>query len=518
MGIFDKLFGRQAELAPAETKRVEPVLREPRRAVRRYKAARPDRISNFPMSLNGHGISDDVRGGLRGLVSNSRHQSQNVDYLKAFYAHLRRNVIGRKGLQIKPQARFNSGELDTGANQKIKTAFEDWSKPGNCTVCGRWSFADVLRITVSSSARDGNGMLRMYSGPDYGPYGFQLQILDFLQLDIDLFKELGDGFYIRHGIEFSPLDRPVAYHFFKAPPNRVGYRGERVRVPAAEIIHLFNPYDLSTTPVGVPWTHTALRRLHKLAEFEEAAVTNAQWGASKMGFFVKNADPDDEPPAQRKGENGTAGDGDQNEEPEIDEIEAGLLETLPEGWDFKGFDPAFPNGDIGPFNKSMLRGAAAGLSVSYTSLANDLEGYSYSGLRAGLGEERDEWTILQDWVSNHLCGRVADRWLDMALLTRKLDLPFSKRDKYAAISWTPRGWQSVNPKDDAVANSTDLMNLLKSPQEICAARGTTFEAVLDDFKEAAAMAGRRNIDLWQVLEMGASVSANTAKQPDAKED
>ena len=214
------------------------------------------------------------------------------------------------------------------------------------------------------------------------------------------------------------------------------------------------------------------------------------------------------------------GGGDEEEaatEPEIDEIEAGLLETLPEGWDFKAFDPAYPSGEMGPFIKAMLRGSAAGLGVAYTSLANDLEGINYSGLRAGLGEERDEWTVLQDWFSDHFCGPVAASWLDMALLTGALSLPFAKRDKFAAIAWTARGWRSVNPKDDATANSLDLQNLLKSPQEICAERGRSLEEVLDDFKEASELAKDRGIDFWAALSGGANALIAASKM-DSKED
>ncbi|MEP1934955.1 MAG: phage portal protein [Roseibium sp.] len=511
MGLFSKLFGKTQ--APATVAR--PVKRF---AVRRFKAGRPDRLAGFPSALNGHGLADDVRQALRGLISHSRHVSQNNDYLKAFYGHVRRNVIGRKGVQIKPQSRFNKGDLDTGANILIKAAWEDWGKKGNCTVCGRFTWKDVQRIAISSCPRDGNFLLRMYRGPQYGKYGFQVQVLDFLSLDIDLMQDLGNGNYIICGIECNALDRPIAYYLFKSHPGRVGFRGERVRIPADEIIHLYNPYDLSTSAVGVPWTHTALRRLGLIGEFEEAAATNARWGASKMGFFTKRGDLDDEGPVGTGTGTGGGEDGATSDEPEIDEIEAGLLETLPEGWDFKAFDPAYPSGEIEPFIKTMLRGGASGLGVAYTSLANDLEGYSYSGLRAGLGEERDEWTILQDWFAEHICGPVAGSWLDMSLLTGSLKLPFDKRDKFAAIAWTARGWRSVNPKDDATANSLDMQNLLKSPQEICAERGRSLEEVLDDFKEAEALAGARGIDFWGALAGGSEALSASVKIPDSKED
>jgi len=520
-GFLSRMFGK-GRPAPA---RLEPKIskRQPRPvSVRRYKAAASDRISNFPATFNAHGISDDVRAAVRGLISHSRHVSQNNDYLKAFYGLLRRNVIGRKGIELKPQARKINGELDTDANRKHKAAWDEWARKGNCTVCGRYSWKAVQRIAISSCARDGFFLLRLYRGPQFGMYGFQVQILDALMLDLDMIRQSPDGGFILCGIECNVFGRPVAYHMFKSNPGRSGFHGERIRVPADDIVLLYNPYDLATSVLGVPWAHTALRRMGLLGDFEEAAVTNARWGASKMGFFVKDpvkADDEDktlEP--NKKGEAGKTsdkkqetgeGEGDEDDntpgEPLIDEIEPGLLETLPEGWDFKGFDPAFPNGDIGPFNKAMLRGSAAGLGVAYSSLANDLEGFSYSGLRAGLGEERDEWSILQDWFAEDFCGPVHGAWLKMALMTGALNLPLSKIDKFATVSWSPRGWRSVNPKDDAISNQMDMKNLVKSPQEVCAEKGRSFEEVLDDFKEAEAAAAARGMDFWAMLAGGPQV-------------
>lgn len=492
MGVFSRLFGRSKQSADVATRPVKKP-----RAVRRFNAARPDRlVSGFSGFGSSRTIHDDVREGLRGLVAHSRQQSQNNDYLKAFYSHVRRNVVGRKGLVIKPTARFKNGKLDRVVNTAIYEAHKEWSRRGNCTTCGKLTFRDVQRIAITTAARDGNFLARKYMGPEYGPNGFQLQLLDINMLDIELEKDLGGGRYITCGIEFSELDRPVAYHIWKANPVHAGMNRERLRIPANEIVHLFLPYDQTNAVLGVPWAHTALRRLNLMAGYEEAALANAKYGASKMGFFTKDQSAEDE---EEILESQDAGEASESDLPDIEEIEAGILETLPIGYDFKAFDPAYPNGEIKEFVKIMLRGASAGLDVAYSSFANDLEGANFSSLRAGQGEEREQWQLLQDWFGDHFCELIRPDWLRMSMLTGALALPFERFDKFNNADWTARGWRSVNPKDDATSNDTDLKNLIKSPQEIVAERGRTFEEVLDEFQEAREMAAERKIDLMSAL-------------------
>ncbi len=79
---------------------------------------------------------------------------------------------------------------------------------------------------------------------------------------------------------------PVAYHLRKKHPGE-GYlsaSADCVRVPASEIIHCFVP-ERSTQGRGIPWMHTAARRLNQIGEYGYAEVIAARLGASKIGLF-----------------------------------------------------------------------------------------------------------------------------------------------------------------------------------------------------------------------------------------
>ena len=512
MGVLARLLGREA--LPAK---------QPGRGTRKHKAARPDRLVKFKLMGLNSSLMRDAQEDLLGLVSHSREQSQNNDYLKGFYSHLRRNVVGRGGLQIKPVARLDDGTADRDSNKKIREGFLMWSRKGICTTCGKFSFADSQRIALTSAARDGNFLGRKYFGPEYGPFGFQIQHLDITMLDVELNKELDRGHYILAGVECNGVDRPVAYHMFKQNRSYYGGRGSRIRIPAEEIVHLYLPYDQTAPVIGVPWAHTALRRLAQMGSYEEAALANAVYGAQKMGFYTRaaDADPEDELGSdQKRPSDGSTEEEDyfdEEERPRLEEMEAGVLEELPQGYDFKAFDPAYPNGEMEPFIKIMLRAVCTGLDVAYSSLSSDLEKANFSSLRAGLGEEREQWGVLQGWLADHYCGSIFPDWLRMALLTRQVQLPITGLDRFGAVEWTGRGWQSVNPKDDAAANKTSLEMRMKSPQEIASERGRTLEDIFDDFAEAKALAEDRGIDLEAVL-AAMSKAVPAAEKQQVKED
>ena len=58
------------------------------------------------------------------------------------------------------------------------------------------------------------------------------------------------------------------------------------------------------------------------------------------------------------------------------------------------------------FHASVLRSVASGLGISYVTLANNLEGISYSSIRQGATEERDNLRVIQRFLIQHLAEPV----------------------------------------------------------------------------------------------------------------
>jgi lambda family phage portal protein len=124
-----------------------------------------------------------------------------------------------------------------------------------------------------------------------------------------------------------------------------------------------------------------------------------------------------------------------------------------------------------------LRGIASGLDVSYAYLANDLTDVNYSSIRAGVLDERDVWRDVQAFMAEHVLQPIFEEWLEMALLTQKINLPFSKLEKFKKARWQPRGWQWVDPEKDVNAKIMSIENNLETGADIAAEQGKDLEEI-----------------------------------------
>ncbi|WP_083607490.1 phage portal protein [Thalassospira sp. TSL5-1] len=450
----------------------EPVRRTPtlhRVSRRSFSGARADRLMSDWVGEIGP-LNDNLKNDLVKLRSNSRRLAMNNDYFKQFLRMVRRNVVGPSGIKLQNRCRDANGKLDIFANEVIENAWSDWGKKGVCTVCGKYSWFDVLCAVALNLPRDGEVLLREVRGfPN--KFGYALQLIPADALDHRLTTGLANGSDILMGVERDKWLKPVAYHLKVKPSDRRAVRHERV--PASEIIHLFVPEDVDQVR-GLPWAHTAVRRLGMLGGYEEAALVAARAGASKMGFYQQ----------REEGAGFAPGTDEQDEDGNfIDEAVPGHFDIVPAGYEFREYDPAYPNGEMPYFMKSVLRGASSGLGVSYNGLANDLEGVNFSSMRGGVQEERDEWMILQAWLIENLLGRVFPDFLEQSLLTGIIPLPVRKFDKFNAPFWFPRRWKWVDPDKDSKAAERDINLGVTSRTRVAADQGRD---VRDVFEELAA--------------------------------
>jgi len=406
-----------------------------------------------------------LRRDLVALRSNSRRLAMNNDYMKSFLRMVRRNVIGPSGIVLQNRAKDDNGKLDKEANDLIEQKWADWGQRGTCTVCGQYSWLQVQWMVATLIARDGEVIVRKVRGfPN--KFGFAVQLFSADHLDETLNTELPGGGDIRMGVERDQWKRPVALHLKVKASDRQYARHQRI--PISEIEHLYVPEDFEQTR-GLPWAHSAIRRLGMLGGYEEAALVAARAGAAKMGFFQ-----------QREGAGSYTPDETDEKGDFIDKAEPGSIEILPEGFEFKEFDPSYPNGEMPFFMKSVLRGAAAGLGVSYNGLANDLEGVNFSSIRAGLQDERDEWMVLQQFIIQGLVLPVFSAWLEQAMLKKAVPLPFSKIDKLMSPQWFPRRWKWVDPDKDSKTAERDISLGVQSRTRLAAEQGRDLREVYEE--------------------------------------
>lgn len=450
---------------------------------RSYKAASSANIFSDFIGLSSNADST-IRFNLRKIRDRCREQARNNDYAKRYLQLMTTNVVGQNGIRIQSKARNEDGSLDFIGNQVIENAWKQWSKKGNCTIDGKLSFVDAQKLFIESLARDGEVLVRhITTNNPLDPY--KIQFLDADYLDEEENQVMKNGEETIMGVKLDANGKPKSYLLFKDHPHNQyfgNYNREHIELPADQLIHAYVPERAEQTR-GVPFMTTALTRLKMLDGYEEAELVAARVGASKMGFFTSQS-----------GDQYTGDDLEDDYTP-IMNAEAGTFEQLPDGMDFKSFDPQHPASGFDSFHKSVLRGIASGLGVSYVSLANNLEGVNYSSIRQGTLEERDNFRIMQRFMIEHFIQPVFDKWL-LQTMSFKDDflLPPDKYNKFANnIVYIPRSWGWIDPVKEVKANVDGLNAGVVTMQDVQANYGRDVEELFEQHQREEELAKQYDI-------------------------
>lgn len=460
---------------------------------RDFSAAQSTRLTGGWNSRNISANADLYRA-LDALRGRSRDLCNNNDYAKRFLGMVAANVVGGAGVGLQARIYNNPDQPDEPANAAVESAWAAWCARGVCDVTGRLSMRDLQVLVIKAVARDGEAMVRKVRGESANnAFGFALQMLDIDRLDTKLVRAPEKGVNeIKMGVEINSFGRAVAYWLRPYHPGEMflvdsAVTGKHVRVLADDILHVYQA-DRPEALRGIPWMHSAMIRLNHLGAYEEAAVIAARVGAAKMGFFTT---PDGSPP----------GDGEDAEEVPFTEVEPGAFGSLPQGTEFTPFNPDYPHQMYADFVKGNLRGISSGMGVAYHALANDLTSVSFSSIRSGTLEERDQWMAIQEWFIEAFLEPVYREWIKSALafgqvkLTNGSALSVTKIDKFSAHIWQPRRWQWVDPKNDMEANLIAVREGFKTRTQVCAELGVDFEDVLAQLKREQDKAKALGVEL-----------------------
>ena len=468
-------------------------------AARRFDAAVTSRLT-ATWGTSNQSIDAEIRHDLAALRARSRDLSINNDYGRKFLRMVAANVVGPHGFTLQAQPKRPDGTLDKADSDAVEAAFTAWCRPGECDLTGKLSFVELCNVWIRTVARDGEALVRRVRDPAFR-FGYRLQLLDIDRLDPTFHASMDNGNRIRMSIEFDPRGMPVAYHLLTQHPGdyqRGGATVQRERIPAADLWHHFTP-ERPEQSRGFPWMAASMMRLNMLGGYEEAAIVAARAGASKMGFFVA---PDGDPAALANGTENDPAVGDPGAF--TTSAEAGTFDVLPQGYDFKAYNPEYPTANYDMFVKACLRGISSGLGVAYNSLANDLEGVNFSSIRAGVLEEREAWMTLQRWAIDAFLTPLYLEWVEMALLKGAIigaggtPLPAGKLYKYQMHAWQGRRWPWVDPVKDIEAARLAIQTGIASPQMIAAQAGVDVEDVLiaiGEFEKAVKAGGLTSINI-----------------------
>lgn len=457
--------------------------------IRKYQGANTGRLfSDFLQTSTS--ADAELKDQLRLLRDRSRDLARNDSYVKRYLNLMQSNIVGSNGIRLSMKARNDDGTLDLDANREIERQWHKWCKKGNCTTNGRLSFIDCQKLFVESLCRDGEVLIRHVQSRD-SEFGYKIEFLEADHLDEKKNEDAkGNTNKIKMGVELDGNKKPVAYYLYKNHPfdNTYEHTQKHIRINADELIHAY----ISERPEqnrGVPLTASSMPNIKLLNGYLEAEIVAARTAASKMGFFTS---PDGDQ---------YVGDGEDDDYVPIMNAEAGTFEQLPNGMDFKEFDPSHPTNAFESFTTQVLRSIASGLNISYHALTNDLSSVNYSSLRAGALEDREMYRLYQRFTIDHFIRPVFERWLMMAMSSgsivtppTNLPLPISRYDKFSlSANFIPRSFSWVDPQKEMMAAIRGMQAGLVTFQDVQANYGRDVEELFEIHEREEKLAEQYNI-------------------------
>lgn len=374
---------------------------------------------------------------------------------------------------------------DAALREELQVAWLDWTDESDAD--GLTDFYGMQGIIGGEMFEAGEVFVRFRPRrpEDDLSVPLQLQILPSEMLEVSYNEVLQFG-RIECGIEFDGIGRRVAYHFLRQHPGSdhaafAGFVGERVRVPASEVMHLFKPFEAGQIR-GVPHTVSAIAKLAVMDAYDDAELERKRTAALFAGFVTKPA-PDDDP----------LGDDDSMFQDNGIALEPGAMVDLLPGEDVKFADPADVGGSYEQFQYRSLLAIAAGFGVPYAAMTGDLRQTSYGSIRAGLIEFRRRIEAMQHAVMVHqLCRAVAHRWLDEAVVSGAVPIDpaeyLNRRRELRRIKWITPRWDWIDPLKDRQAEKLAVDAGFKSLSDVIEAEGydpeETFARIAADQRRA----------------------------------
>lgn len=405
----------------------------------KYEGARSDRRTDGWYA----GSSDanvELMGSLLKLRDRSRDLVRNNPYAAKAIEELVGNTVGTG---IVPQSDTGNAELD-------KIIDNEWLYfADQCDTPQRLDFYGMQSLIMRTIAESGESLVRFRPRlpSDKLRVPLQLQLLESDFLDQSRTMGVVNG-HVMQGVQFDLIGRRMAYWLFSQHPGSLlilNPRGaiQSQPVPAEEVMHSYRVLRPGQVR-GVPFLAPVMLALRDLDDYKDAERVRKKIEAC-LAAFVTQPEP----------QNPTIGNTsiDPVSGQRVESFSPGMIAYMAPGSEVKTNDPK-PAGGYREYTTSELQSIAAGLSVPYENLAQDLSLTTFSSYRAGqLGfrntVECYRWLTLVPMF----CMPVRRRFIDTLILTGAIPAK-AAQDKTISLygtSWTAPKWESVDPVKDAEA-------------------------------------------------------------------
>lgn len=428
---------------------------------RSFKAARKISVfQNYSFSyenINVQVLRDNFR-----VREIARELEQNNDYVKGYIRTMKVNIIGDSGFVLQVKGKDSSSKAYKADNRFLENKFYDWCKKENCSTNGKLSFTRLCFLVFTGLIRDGECFIQIVW--DNSKYGMTLNVIEPENIDEGYNYDFPDGRKIVMGVEIDSTGKPLNYYVKNVNSNK------HFVVPAQNMIHIFD--QLRSNQVrGVSWLVQSMLNIAHLGDYIEACLINAKTAACNMGIISDNTPAFG---ASIEDANNV------NLDTEI-QVDPGSFVDIGRK-SFTAYNPNFPTNMHDSYVKSILKGIAMGLGISYITLANDLSETNFASGHIGLMAEREFFKMCQGIFIDGFLRDVYKAWLLRANLTKDFQGKQFNLDVFSEHEWVGRRWQAVDKLKDVKADITAISSGLKTWTQALAERGIDADELAEELK------------------------------------
>ena len=452
----------------------------------RWGAADTDRLNEgLWTKATGQPINRDLADDKETLRFRSSYEAANNPYIEGMIGTFADDVVGKSG----PTLQVVSD--DKKYNSALEAIFELWAKAPDLN--GQLSLAEMLRLDLREMWSQGEFVTQFAMAPADQvkdadlPIATRLHAIAAHRLKT-AHNNLGD-FTWTMGVRRDKFGRPLEYSFEDIREDLLATNTFEFRfLPARDVIHGFDVLEPGQAR-GAPWLATSLDTAANHRDYRESVLESAREAAKRSAVLQTNH-PDVDPVIV-------------NDE---QEIERGMMTTVPPGWEMKPFEQVQPTATFKEFHNELLREYGRPVNMPLMLVALDASDHNFSSARFdGQGYAR-AIAYRQGWLERVKLNRCVQR---LAIEARRLATADELPKRFAALANPPEGgvtyrwsWPArphVDPFKEGMGERVGLENGTVDPITASASRGLDYEEVLDNRQRAVKEHEKRGLPLPSYL-------------------
>ncbi len=492
--------------------------KQARKILRSYSGAEANRLTNHSKPQNRSANSemagpfgaDSLRAWSRKLVRDNAYAWGVVDTIVS--------SVVENGITAQSVYETDEGLDQEELNWSRDAVWQEWCEVADYN--GEYTFAEIQRMAQREMVEAGEVLIHLVKLPSnkangiHRPVPFALELIeaDRLATDYDVYKVRGQGAgtnRIVRGVELDDKGRSVAYWVYESHPSDVNQplADKPIRLLAADVLHLFRRERIGQSR-GVPWFAPVAGWLRDLGIYVDNEIQTSAVAAC-FGVAIKTS-------GGVTGLNGpTDSDSSDTNGNTLEYLEPAMVARLRKDEEIEVINPARPNSSADPWIKLMLRGIAVGTGLSYEVVARDYSQTSYSSSRTSQLEDRRRFRCWQNYLVNHLCQPVWDRFCETAAIQGVRDFPSSAelladRRKCTAVEWQTPEWEWVDPTSEQQASQNSIDALQSTYATELGSRGRNWKSVF--YQRAKEEKLRRRLGLVTSEQAQLAAQVETSEQ------